>query len=374
MYNAHLADQYVPVHIGRAVKFKCLAEKAFIFHSIATWESKKLMADTRSFASVSGKDLVLAAKFLREGHLVAIPTETVYGLAANGLDENAVLDLFKVKNRPQFDPLILHVADLVQAQELIKDVPPLAEKLAEAFWPGPLTLLLEKTARVPDLVTSGLPRVALRVPEHPLTLELLGQLDFPLAAPSANPFSYVSPTTAEHVYKQLGQQVSYIVNGGPCRVGIESTIIGFEEGEPVVYRLGGLRLEEIEEITGKLQINTRQGQSPVAPGMIRNHYAPHCTLSLGDIDEAVAKAEAEGTLGSLGILSFTKDWSDSGAAMTLCLSEDGSLDEAAYHIFSALRTLDESGLSLIVAEEVPDIELGRAINDRLRRAASARNK
>jgi L-threonylcarbamoyladenylate synthase len=331
------------------------------------------MTVTKSFSSVSGKDLKLAAELLREGHLVAIPTETVYGLAANGLDENAVLDIFKVKNRPQFDHLILHVASLSQATDLVSHIPPLAEKLAAEFWPGPLTLLLDKTDRVPDLVTSGLPRVALRVPEHPLTLELLQQLDFPLAAPSANPFSYVSPTTAEHVYKQLGQQVSYIIDGGPSRVGIESTIIGFESGKPVVYRLGGLRLEEIEEITGELDIQTHEGQSPVAPGMIKNHYAPHCPLVLGDIADTVDQATADGTLSSLGILSFTKDWSERGAAMALRLSEDGSLDDAAYHIFSALRTLDESGATRIIAEEVPDVELGRAINDRLRRASAARS-
>lgn len=319
-----------------------------------------------------GTDLVKAAHFLQQGKLVAVPTETVYGLAANGLDEEAVLSIFRAKKRPHFDPLILHVAKLDALSLLVKNVPDLAYTLAQSFWPGPLTLLLDKTDLVPDLVSSGLPRVAVRIPAHPLTLELLARLDFPLAAPSANPFSYVSPTTAQHVEDQLGQQVSYIVDGGECEVGIESTIIGFENNQPTVFRLGGLSIEAIEKISGPLTVNLKQGQSPVAPGMIKNHYAPNKPLELGSIKQVVSRCEGDGSLNSLGILSFSEDWSDCGAGLALRLSPGGNIDEAARNVFAALRQLDKAKLSRIVVEKVPDAGLGRAINDRLQRASSSK--
>src|SRR6478735_1162446 len=187
-----------------------------------------------------GKDIVLAKQLLENGDLVAIPTETVYGLAGNALSATSVAKIFSTKNRPQFDPLIVHVPSLEKAKDYVSEVPDFAKALTEKFWPGPLTLLLKKKTVIPDLVTSGLDTVGIRCPDHSLTRDLLTSLDFPLAAPSANPFGYVSPTEPSHVNEQLGQKIKYILDGGVCPVGIESTIVGFENEGPVVYRLGGL--------------------------------------------------------------------------------------------------------------------------------------
>lgn len=189
-------------------------------------------------AAPIGQDLDKALQLLESGELVAIPTETVYGLAANALNSRAVAKIFEAKNRPSFDPLIVHVASLQHAKKYTTGFPLQAEALARRFWPGPLTLLLPKTSDVPDIVTAGLDRVGLRCPAHPLTISLLAHASFPLAAPSANPFGYISPTTSQHVQDQLGNSVSYIIDGGPSRVGIESTIVGWEDNEPIIYRLG----------------------------------------------------------------------------------------------------------------------------------------
>lgn len=193
-----------------------------------------------------GKDVELAKKILKSGRLVAIPTETVYGLAANALDQNAVSRIFEAKNRPTFDPLIIHVGGLEEFTKYTKNISKEILEIAIKFCPGPLTFLIEKQSIIPDLVTSGLPKVAIRIPNHPLSLSLLKTIDFPLAAPSANPFGYVSPTNAFHVYDQLQNKVDYILDGGQCEVGLESTIIGFEKHKLVVYRKGGLSIESIK--------------------------------------------------------------------------------------------------------------------------------
>src|ERR1035437_8374682 len=205
-----------------------------------------------------GIDIEKAKQILQEGGLVAIPTETVYGLAANALNKDAVFKIIEAKNRPHFDPLIIHTDSIEKVKLHVSDFPQWAQQLANAFWPGPLTLLLPKKNSIPDLVTSGLPQVAVRIPNHPLTLQLLKSLDFPLAAPSANPFGYVSPTNAEHVAAQLQGSVDYILDGGPCDVGIESTIVGFEDGKITIYRLGGLAIEDIEKLVGKVQVKINQ--------------------------------------------------------------------------------------------------------------------
>ena len=251
-----------------------------------------------------GTDILVAKRWLEAGKVVGIPTETVYGLAANALDPDAVLTIFRVKNRPAFDPLIVHTDTLAKVRTLLMDLPPLAEKLARTFWPGPLTLLLPKQAPelvpqggIPDLTTSGLPRVAIRIPNHPLTLNLLALLDFPLAAPSANPFGYISPTTAQHVADQLGNQVPYILDGGPCQIGLESTIIGFDEtGQPTVYRLGGMALEQIEAITGPLQVRDHSSSNPAAPGMLSSHYAPRKPVILLQAGQIPPPDEQAGAL------------------------------------------------------------------------------
>jgi len=312
-----------------------------------------------------GKDINRAKQLLTEGKLVAIPTETVYGLAANALNEKAVLEIFKAKNRPQFDPLIVHVATLAQAEALASTFPVKAKALAQKFWPGPLTLLVPKKEIVPDLVTSGLNTVGLRCPDHTLTLQLLQSLSFPLAAPSANPFGYVSPTTPQHVNEQLGDKVAYILDGGECRVGIESTIVGFESEQPTVYRLGGLAVETIEPITGLLQVQLHSSSNPQAPGQLQSHYAPGKKIILGTQAQLQAQLKA-----GAGTIMFQNALPGIPANQQIILSANGNLEEAAQHLFAALRTLDKTTVEVILAELVPETGLGRAINDRLRRAAA----
>ena len=313
-----------------------------------------------------GTDLTAARQWLERGNVVGIPTETVYGLAGNALDEEAVLTIFRVKNRPAFDPLIVHTDSLEKVRALVVELPPLAEQLARTCWPGPLTMLLPKRNHVPDLTTSGLDTVAVRIPNHPLTLALLASLDFPLAAPSANPFGYISPTTAQHVADQLGNQVPYILDGGPCPVGVESTIIGFDEhGRSVVYRLGGMALEQLEAIIGPLQIRTHSSASPQAPGMLTSHYAPRKPLTLladGQLPPVVT--------GSVGALVFSGTLPGIPKENQLVLAPGGDVTEAASNLFAYLRRLDQLPVSRLYAQLVPDEGLGRAVNDRLRRAAA----
>ena len=308
-------------------------------------------------------DIEKAAEILRKDTLVAIPTETVYGLGGNALNRDAVVRIFEAKDRPFFDPLIVHVASKEAAIELAKEVPQGAEKLMDAFWPGPLTLVLPKKDVIPDLVTSGLPTVGLRVPNQSLTLELLRTVDFPLAAPSANPFGYVSPTSAQHVNDQLGENIPFILDGGETTVGVESTIVGFENNQPVIYRLGGLSVEEIEAVVGRVEVKVNASSDPKSPGMLKSHYAPKVPLILGDISKNASKHSNK----KLGVLSFSG--LDVNCDYQAVLSEDGNLNESAANLFRHLRSFEGMDLDLILAEEVPDEGLGRAINDRLTRAA-----
>jgi L-threonylcarbamoyladenylate synthase len=262
----------------------------------------------------------------------------------------------------QFDPLIIHVYSVAAVSTYAQEIPDQAIALASAFWPGPLTLLLKKKDIVPDLVTSGLDTVGIRCPNHPLTRSLLEALDFPLAAPSANPFGYISPTTPAHVQDQLGDKIPYILDGGPCAIGIESTIVGFDNGMGIVHRMGGLQVEDIEKVIGKVRLEPGGSSNPKAPGQLQSHYAPRKKLVTGDPQRLLALYPPEQT----GVLSFRTDFN---AASQYILSPSGNLDEAARNLFSALRVLDDSPVELIVAELVPDIGIGRAINDRLKRAA-----
>ncbi|MCE2936595.1 MAG: L-threonylcarbamoyladenylate synthase [Cyclobacteriaceae bacterium] len=313
-----------------------------------------------------GKDINRAKQLLDRGELVAIPTETVYGLAANALDATAAARIFAAKNRPSFDPLIVHVATAMRVHELVTDFPDQAQALAATFWPGPLTLVLPKKNHIPDLVTAGLPTVGVRCPSHELTLELLHLLDYPLAAPSANPFGYVSPTRPEHVQEQLGSRVAYILDGGPCRVGVESTIVGFDDG-PVIYRLGGVAVEEIENVVGRVRVMTHSSSNPVAPGQLASHYAPARQIVLGNIAELLTQHPNE----KLALLRYHKRLPDTPVPQ-IVLSSSGSLEEAAQNLFAALRQFDKMDVTLVLAELVPDTGIGRAINDRLRRAATSR--
>lgn len=312
----------------------------------------------------TGTDEALAAQHLRSGKLVGIPTETVYGLAANALDPIAVARIFEAKNRPAFDPLIVHVANMAEAQKYCSHMPDLAFQLAEKFSPGPLTYILPKNQLIPDLVSSGHSTVGIRIPNHPLTQALLQQLDFPLAAPSANPFGYVSPTTAQHVLDQLGKAVAYVLDGGPCEVGLESTIIDLSGDQPRVLRLGGLSLEELEATLGqKLAVQT-SSSNPKAPGMLVKHYAPNVVLRWeNDLPEQLPQ--------NIGCLRFSAPHAAFTTGRQWVLSPNGSLAEAASRLFAVLREIDQAKPDLVLVERFPETGLGRAINDRLKRAVQS---
>lgn len=312
-----------------------------------------------------GQDVSLAKAWLKTGNVVGIPTETVYGLAGNALDANAVLTIFRVKNRPTFDPLIVHTDSPTKLSRFVTDFPPAARQLADAFWPGPLTLLLPKRDTIPDLVTAGLPTVAVRIPNHPLTLQLLAELDFPLAAPSANPFGYISPTTARHVADQLGDEIPYILDGGPARVGLESTIVGFAGDLPCIFRLGGLTQAQIEAVVGPVTVQTHSTDNPAAPGMLSSHYAPRKPLILLESGQFPPLANSSRT----GMLVFREPVGGISDEQQRVLSPTGDLNEAAKNLFAHLRWLDTLDLDLIYAETLPGTGLGAAINDRLRRAS-----
>jgi L-threonylcarbamoyladenylate synthase len=316
--------------------------------------------------TVIGTDILEAARLLRSGELVAIPTETVYGLAANAGDENAVLKIYAAKNRPRFNPLILHVADAGLFPSYTRHVPEDCIKLAEAFAPGPITFLLDKNDLIPDLVTAGSSRVAIRVPSHPVTLSLLHELDFPLAAPSANPSGYISPVTAVHVYDGLHGKIPYILDGGPCAVGLESTIVGFELGKIVVHRLGGITREEIERVCGKPVTMAFSGERPDSPGQLKSHYAPRLPLLIGDPVELMHEHAGKKVI----VISFRPLYLPVRPLHHFILSETGDLNEAARNIFRVLHEADRSEADLIIATRLPDLGMGAAVNDRLDRAQS----
>lgn len=308
-------------------------------------------------------DLQRAAETLKHGGLVAIPTETVYGLAANALDSQAVARIFAAKDRPFFDPLIVHLADIDWWPRVASDFPPLARKLAEQFWPGPLTLILPKTDAIPDLVTSGMSTVGVRVPDHPLTRKLLKLADLPVAAPSANPFGRLSPTTAEHVRQQLGNRIDVILDGGPCRVGVESTILQVCDDEVFLLRPGGIPQEAIEALIGKISLPRQVSKTePTAPGMLDSHYAPRTRLMIVDESADISDCSRAGLISLAGPVP-------AGIAAVELLSPSCDLVEAAARFFQALHRLDRAGLDVIYAHRFPDQGLGRALNDRLRRAA-----
>ncbi len=315
-----------------------------------------------------GLDVALAASLLKQERVVAIPTETVYGLAGNALSARALAQIYTVKNRPSFNPLIMHSSALERLAPYLKNVPALAHQLAHQFWPGPLTLLLEKTALVPDMVTAGSARVAVRVPRHSLTQQLLAALNFPLAAPSANPSGYVSPTTTAHVAEQLGEKIPYILDGGPCTVGVESTIIGFENGRVVVYRWGGVTQEELQQCVGAATpvVFHTTNAATLAPGMLASHYAPRQPVVVGDLADLLNRYPVD----QVGLLTFCDTYPQVAAQRQVALSPNADLAEAAQRLFAALRYLEKLPVSHILAETVPNRGIGKAINDRLRRAAA----
>jgi len=308
---------------------------------------------------------------------VALPTETVYGLAADALNPDAVHSVFSIKKRPANDPLIVHAANLEQV-ESIAFAPPVLKKLAKSFWPGPLTIILRKKDIVPDIVTSGLPTVAVRVPSHPLFRKILLDANRPLAAPSANPFGYVSPTQAEHVVSSFAENCPVVLDGGPTDHGIESTILSLDDPkQPKILRLGPLSPNDLAQVLGCMPVivPSINDAIPMAPGCMKRHYSPNVALKLHH-DQASIKNEVEGCTNprSVGVLLLQRSAESkkfpSGIKL-LCLSEEGNLREAASRLYDSLRKMDSDPLLEIVhCETLSDRGIGAAINDRLRRAAS----
>ena len=315
--------------------------------------------------SIISKDISKAVKLLTANKLVAIPTETVYGLAGNIYSEQAIKSIFETKKRPFFNPLIVHIPCMDALSTIVSHVPEKAKLLAQAFWPGSMTLVLKKQSNIPDLITAGKDTVAVRIPNHPLTLELLKQLPFPLAAPSANPFGNISPTKPEHVARYFENNIEMVLDGGACTSGIESTIIGFENNEPVIYRLGALALEDIEAVIGKVIIKNKKQISPNAPGMLDRHYAPATqTLLTNNVSEEIKKHLGK----RIGILVFKSDLKNDSVTTQIILSQKGDMAEAASKLYDAMHDLDFQNLDIIIAERFPDFGLGKSINDRLQRA------
>ncbi|WP_091348135.1 L-threonylcarbamoyladenylate synthase [Micromonospora rhizosphaerae] len=306
-----------------------------------------------------------AAAVLRAGGLVAFPTETVYGLGANALDAEAAARIFEAKARPTFDPLITHLADAADLTELVGPVPPAVAALAERFWPGPLTLIVDRPAAIPPIVTSGLDTMAVRVPDEPSARALIAAAGVPVAAPSANRFGQLSPTRAEHVVAGLGYAVDVVLDGGPTRCGIESTIVDARGDRPVVLRLGALPVEALVEAVGPVIVRPGSSGQPVAPGTLAAHYAPRTPLRVAaDVESAPGDGVRRGRL------AFRERPTAGEWAAVEVLSPEGDLTVAAARLFDALHRLDAAGVTEIVAEPVPDVGVGRAINDRLRRAAA----
>lgn len=309
-----------------------------------------------------GKDLELCYRLLVEGIPVAIPTETVYGLAANAFDENAVSKVFEIKNRPKFDPLIVHCATVGDVKGVGKNIPQELLDLAIEFWPGPLTIVVDKSEEIPDIVTAGLDTVAVRIPNHPLTLDLLYGLYFPLAAPSANPFTYVSPTSAFHVLDQLGDEIEYILDGDECEVGLESTIIRMKNDQIEVMRLGGISTEDLQAKTKLNVVLLHDVDREKMPGSHKKHYSNNKKIELlpnGSDTPELDKKEAA--------ITFKK--SKSGDNI-YALSENGDINEAAKNLFRTLRMLDIQEITKVFIELAPETGLGPAINERLKRAAA----
>lgn len=325
-------------------------------------------------ADPSPEALDRAAAVLRDGGLVAFPTETVYGLGADALDADAVRRIFQAKRRPAHNPLIVHVADAAGAQEMVRDWPETAERAATAFWPGPLTLVLRKRPAVPDRVTAGLPTVAIRVPAHPVALALLRTAELPVAAPSANPFTGVSPTTAGHVERALGDRVDLILDGGPTTVGIESTVVDLSGERPVLLRPGMISRHELERVIGTVDVRRRrpaEGSPRPSPGMTPRHYSPEADLRLfraserARADALARQAAARGQV--VGALVRTP----LGSPVAHTRRMPAEPEAYARELYAALHALDAAGCDMVLVEQVPDSPEWDGIRDRLERAAEA---
>ena len=303
----------------------------------------------------------LAAKYIQEGKLVAFPTETVYGLGADALNPYAVAKIFERKERPAFDPLIVHIADISDLSKLMEKPDERVLQLADRFWPGPLTVVVPKSKLVPDIVTAGLPTVGIRMPNHPVALELIRLSGCPIAAPSANKFGRVSPTQAHHVTRHL-PEVDLVLDGGPTTVGIESTIIQLHQNGFELLRHGAVTREDIEKII-PYHASSERHSGIVAPGMLKSHYSP--TKPLHIMDEVVLKKIDRQ---KSGLLSFSGNDTDHFKKV-IRLSNDGNLQEYAVKLFAAIHQMQEEDVETIIVEPVPESGIGIAIMDRLRKAA-----
>lgn len=313
----------------------------------------------------TGTNIDEVISLLNCAKIVAIPTETVYGLAANGLNEEAIQKIFKAKKRPLSNPLILHFKDVMDLTKYVKNLPEPAEILANRFWPGPLTLLLEKSELIPDVVNSGKSRIAVRIPSHEMTLTLLKKLNFPIAAPSANLYGRISPTKAEHVIHQLDGIIPYVLNGGKCENGIESTIVGFEDNLPVIYRLGAITLEEIESclnVKVKIHNHNIKSEGPDSSGMVKFHYAPRTPIY--DIDEMDTNEDSE----HVGYIGFDKLNESIPVENQFLLSDEADLKIASKNLYHSLHYMDQKNFKKIYICKFPLMGLGLSMNDRITKA------
>ena len=310
-----------------------------------------------------GKNIDFAKDKLDKGGLVAIPTETVYGLGGNALNLESVDKIFNLKNRPSNDPLICHTNSISKIEKYVNEIPDVAYKLAEKFWPGPLTLIFEKKEIIPNKTTSNLKTVGFRIPNKEITLDLLKNLDYPISAPSANKFGYISPTRTEHIFKNFSQGIDYVLDGGACELGIESTIIGFENKNTIVYRLGSLVVEDIEKCVGDITIYSNEESFP---GSFKSHYSPSKKLYLGDIKMLKDKFKNK----RIGVLCFDKYYDFIKEKNQILLSKNSSLFEASKNLYSSLYELDNmKNIDIILSSLVEDTLIGRTINNRLIKSA-----
>ncbi len=308
-----------------------------------------------------------AARLLKAGEVVAIPTETVYGLAGNAFEPKALAKIFAAKERPTFDPLIVHIADIAQLTDIAKDIPDSAYRLAEAYWPGPMTIILPKKDCIPDLCTSALPSVAVRFPSHPIAQAIIKESGLPLAAPSANLFKHVSPTTAEHVAAQLADRIAGIVDGGPCSVGVESSIISLTGEKPTVLRPGAITPEMFAKVLGDVAIKestSKPGQPMLAPGQCDTHYRPQVPLYYGEIPVGYTLPEH-----TVRIAFGTQA---GPIPATVNLSATGDMVEATSKLYAFMHDLDKTEYDLILVDPIPNTGVGMALNDRLKRASIKR--
>lgn len=312
--------------------------------------------------------LDIAAEILKNGGLVAFPTETVYGLGANALNENAVKNIFKAKGRPSDNPLIVHIADYKMLDMLVAETPPKAKLLMDKFWPGPLTIIMNKTKNVPDVVSGGLSTVAVRMPENEIALELLNKACVPVAAPSANTSGKPSPTLAQHVIDDMMDKIEAIVDGGSCRVGLESTVIDLTGDIPALLRPGGVTYEQLTEVLGEVEqkFNCTDGEQPRSPGMKYKHYAPKAKVIVvrNDFENFINECLKE--YEKIGIICYN----DITYNQNCIVKKSANIEEYASKLFSSLREFDDEGIELILAEDVDDTGINLATKNRLYRAAA----